>query len=185
MKAATRQRWISLAIGCVALSLAVQVALASTPPAAPESAASTLDPTLPSGLPDLPSLGEVMQRNLRTGLAINGLDPVSYRLGMKPAAGRAEYELLQDRFVWRFASQANLEAFRDAPEIYMPAFGGFDPTGVANGVAVESDPNQFAIIGSRLFLFRSAENRQRFLQNPGLLAQAESRWGAVMRFVAR
>ena len=130
-------------------------------------------------------IGEVMQRGLSTGLAINGLDPVSYRLGTKPMAGRAEYELLQDRFVWRFASQANLEAFRDAPEIYMPAFGGFDPTGVANGVAVDSDPRQFAVIGSRLFLFRSAESRQRFLREPGLLAQAESRWNAVLRLVAR
>lgn len=185
MKAATRQRWISLAAAAVSLALIGQTALASAPSAAPETTASNPFPALPSGLPDLPSLGEVMQRDLRTGLAINGFDPVSYRLGAKPAAGRAEYELIQDRFVWRFASQANLEAFRDAPEVYMPAFGGFDPTGVANGVAVDSDPSQFAVIGSRLFLFRSAANRQRFLQNASLLAQAESRWNAVLRFVAR
>lgn len=185
MKAATRQRWVSLAAGLVSLPLIGQVAFASPSQAAPETAASAHDPTLPSGLPELPSLGEVMQRGLSTGLAINGLDPVSYRLGSKPMAGRAEYELIQDGFVWRFASQANLEAFRDAPEIYMPAFGGFDPTGVAKGVAVDSNPNQFAVIGSRLFLFRSAENRQRFLREAGLLAQAESRWTAVLRFVAR
>lgn len=185
MKAATRQRWISLAAGFVSLSVIGQVALASASSAAPETAAPVLFPSLPPGLPDLPSLGEVMQRDWAAGLAISGFDPVSYRLGTKPAAGRAEYELIQDRFVWRFASQANLEAFRDAPEIYTPAFGGFDPTGVANGIAVDSDPSQFAVIGSRLFLFRSADNRQHFLQNAGLLAQAESRWNAVLRFVAR
>lgn len=185
MKAATRQRLLSAAAAFVSLSLIGQVALASTSQAGPDTAASAPDPTLPSGLPELPSLGEVMQRDLHTGLAINGFDPVSYRLGPKPMAGRAEYELIQDRFIWRFASQANLEAFRDAPEIYAPAFGGFDPTGVANGVAVESDPSQFAVIGSRLYLFRSAENRQRFLAEAGLLAQAESRWNAVLRFVAR
>jgi hypothetical protein len=185
MKAATRQCWILLAAGLVSLSPAGQVALASTPSAAQEAATPARSPTLPSDLPALPSLGEVMQRDLHTGLAISGFDPVSYRLGAKPAAGRAEYELLQDRFVWRFASQANLEAFRDAPAVYMPAFGGFDPTGVANGVAVESDPSQFAIIGSRLYLFRSAENRLRFLREAGLLAQAESRWNAVLRLVAR
>lgn len=185
MKAATRQRWVLLAAGLVSLPLIGQVAFASPPQAAPEAAAPAHDPALPSGLPELPSLGEVMQRGLSTGLAINGLDPVSYRLGTKPLAGRAEHELIQDRFVWRFASRANLEAFRDAPGVYMPAFGGFDPTGVANGVAVESDPRQFAVVGSRLFLFRSADNRQRFLKEAGLLAQAESRWNAVLRFVAR
>lgn len=186
MKAAARQRLISAAATLVSLFLIGQIALASTPQAAPDIAApSTPDPTLPSGLPELPSLGEVMQRDQRTGLAINGLDPVSYRLGARPMAGRAEYELIQDRVVWRFASQANLEAFRDAPEVYTPAFGGFDPIGVANGVAVESDPSQFAVVGSRLFLFRSADTRQRFLREAGLLAQAESRWNAVLRLVAR
>ena len=184
MKAATRQRWISLAAGFVSLLAIAPLALAGTPQAAPDAAAASPFSTLPSGLPDLPSLGEVMQRDLRTGLAINGFDPVSYRLGPQPLAGRVEYELIQDRFVWRFASQANLEAFRDAPEIYTPAFGGFDPTGVANGVAVDSDPSQFAVVGSRLFLFRSADNRQRFLQDTGLLAQAESRWNTVQRLIA-
>lgn len=185
MKAATRQRSISAAAAFVSLALIGQAAFASPPQAAPEAAAPAQDPTLPPGLPELPSLGEVMQRGLSTGLAINGVDPVSYRLGSKPLAGRAEYELIQNGFVWRFASQANLEAFRDAPDIYRPAFGGFDPIGVANGVAVDSDPSQFAVVGSRLFLFRSPDNRQRFLQETGLLAQAESRWKAVLRVVAR
>lgn len=181
MKAATRQRWVLLAACLSILSPTGRPALASTPSATPAAATPVPFPTLP----DMPSLGEVMQRDLHTGLAINGFDPVSYRLGAKPLAGRAEYELIQNRFVWRFASQANLEAFRDAPQIYAPAFGGFDPTGVANGVAVESDPSLFAVIGSRLYLFRSAENRQRFLREAGLLAQAESRWNAVLRSVAR
>lgn len=181
MKAATRQRWVLLAAGLAILSPIGGPALASTPPAAPNTATPVPFPALP----DMPSLGEVMQRDLHTGLAINGLDPVSYRLGSKPLAGRAEHELIQDRFVWRFASQANLEAFRDAPQVYAPTFGGFDPTGVANGLAIESDPSQFAVIGSRLYLFRSADNRQRFLREAGLLAQAESRWNAVLRSVAR
>jgi hypothetical protein len=44
--------------------------------------------------------------------------------------------------------------------------------------------SQFAVVGSRLFLFRSADNRQRFLQDTGLLAQAESRWNTVQRLIA-
>ncbi|MCO5091577.1 YHS domain-containing (seleno)protein [Bosea sp. (in: a-proteobacteria)] len=184
MKAATRQCRIRFAAGLVAFAIGLPAALASTP--APQTAAPAgALRTLPAGLPALPSLGEVMQRDLNTGLAINGFDPVSYRLGEKPVAGRPEYELIREGSVWRFASQANLEAFRDAPEIYMPAFGGFDPTGVAKGAAVDSDPGQFALVGSRLFLFRTAENRRRFLRNAGLLAEAESRWDTVLSGVAR
>lgn len=52
-------------------------------------------------------------------------------------------------------------------------------------MAVDSDPNRFAIVGARLFLFRSDENRSRFLQDRSLLGIAETRWNAVRRSVAR
>lgn len=183
MKAATRRGGATLAAGIAFLFLAAPTAIADT--TEPAAATPLTMMRLPTGLPGLPSLGETMQRDLRTGLAINGVDPVSYRLGGKPAAGLPEHELIHDGSVWRFASQANLRAFQDAPDIYAPAFAGFDPTGVANGVAVDSDPSQFAIVGTRLFLFRSAENRQHFLEDAGLLARAERRWGSVQRSVAR
>lgn len=185
MKAATRRGGTMLAAGIVFLYSAASAPAANAPAPQPTPDTPPELMGLPGGLPVLPSLGEAMQRDLRTGLALNGFDPVSYRLGGKPSAGRPEHELIQDGVVWRFASRANLQAFQDAPAIYAPAFAGFDPTGVANGVAVESDPSQFAIVGGRLFLFRSAENRERFLQDAGLLAAAEGRWQAVLRSVAR
>lgn len=179
MKAATRRGLSLLAAGLALTSLASD-ASAGAPSAAPASV-----PALPAGLPDLPALGEVMQRDLSTGLAINGFDPVSYRLAGRPSAGLVEHELIHDGIVWRFASRANLEAFRDAPEVYAPAFGGFDPTGVADGVAVDSDATLFAVVGTRLFLFRSAENRRQFLRDAQILALAEKRWPSVLRTVAR
>lgn len=186
MKAATRQGLAALTAAIVGLLVVAPAAVADAKAPEPPSAAPLTATALPAGLPALPAVGEVMQRDLRTGLAINGIDPVSYRLGGRPAAGRPEYELTtRDGIVWRFASQANLRAFEDAPEVYAPVFAGFDPTGVANGVAVDSDPALFAIVDGRLFLFRSAENRQNFLQNAELLAKAERRWGSVLRFVAR
>lgn len=185
MKAATWQRRISPAFIGLALCCLVPAARAKTPTAAPAPAAILLDTGLPDGLPELPALGETMLRNLRTGLALNGFDPVAYQLEGRPQAGLAEHELIQGGNVWRFASAANLAAFRDAPATYAPAFAGFDPVGVANGVAVESDPGRFAVIGSRLFLFRSEENRLRFLQDRSLLGAAEARWSAVRRTVAR
>ncbi|CAH1672903.1 conserved exported hypothetical protein [Hyphomicrobiales bacterium] len=185
MKAATRQGLAALAASIVCLLAAPSAAIADVKVSEPASAAPLAATALPAGLPALPAVGEVMQRDLRTGLAINGFDPVSYRLGGGPAAGRPQYELTHDGIVWRFDSQANLKAFEDAPEVYAPAFAGFDPTGVANGVAVDSNPALFAIVGRRLFLFRSAQNRQSFLQNAEILANAEQRWGSVQRSVAR
>lgn len=178
MKAITWQRWISVAGGVLALSLVLQPAFASQPD-------TGIAPGLPDGLPELPRLGESMQRHLRSGIALSGFDPIGYHLNGKPTPGRSEFETLYRGSVWRFASAANRDAFLSAPEIYAPAFDGFDPTGVADGHAVETSPSEFAIIGGRLFLFRTSQNRQEFLKDKGLLNQAVAHWGDVARAVIR
>lgn len=174
MKATARQPWISVAFGALALSLALQPAFAAQP-----DARTTFG--LPHGLPELPQLGENMQRHLRTGIALSGFDPIGYHLNGLPTPGRPEFEILYRGSVWRFASAANRDAFLTAPHIYAPAFEGFDPTGVADGRAVETSPSEFAIMDGRLFLFRTAENRRQFLKNKGLLNQAVAQWGEVAR----
>lgn len=172
MKAGTWRCLSSIAGGGVALVLALRPAFAG--PAA-----------LPSGLPTLPALGEEMQRDTRSGLALHGYDPVAYQAEGRALAGRAEHELSHRGRAWRFATAANREAFREAPETYEPAFAGFDPLAVTQGRAVESDPRRFAVLGSRLFLFRSEESRRRFLAGPSLLASAEASWPEVSRQIAR
>lgn len=178
MKATPWQPWISVAVGALALSLMLQPAVASQSDAG-------LSSGLPQGLPELPSMGETMQRHLRTGIALSGFDPIGYHLNGRPTAGRPEFEILYRGSVWRFASAANRDAFLSAPDIYTPAFEGFDPTGVADGNAVETSPTEFAIVGGRLFLFRSAKNRQQFLKNEGLLDQAIAHWGNVAKVILR
>lgn len=172
MKAVKWQRWISIAVGVLALAIAVQPVLAQ--PAA-----------LPHGLPDLPAIGEEMQRDIRSGLALRGYDPVAYQAEGRAVSGRPDYELVYEGAVWRFSTASNREAFRDSPDIYEPAFAGFDPLAVADGRAVESDPRRFAIIDSRLFLFRSEENKRRFTQEASLRQLAQSNWQRVSRQIAR
>ncbi|POR56631.1 YHS domain-containing (seleno)protein [Bosea psychrotolerans] len=193
MKAVTWQGWNSIAVGALVLAIAVQPALATQPlasapsPSSPPSlaAADSVMPGLPSGLPQLPRLGETMQRDTRSGFALHGYDPVAYQLLGRATPGLPDYELVHGGAVWRFASAANREAFRDAPDVYEPAFAGFDATGVADGRAVESDPHLFAVIDSRLYLFRTGENRRRFLNNAALFQLAEAQWKDVYGTIAR
>jgi YHS domain-containing protein len=183
MKALAWRRWISIAAGMLVLAAALQPALAAKPTRA--VAAQPFAPVLPDGLPVLPRLGEVMQRDLRSGLALRGFDPVAYQAVGHAVAGRSDFELEHGGAVWRFASAANREAFRDAPAIYEPAYAGFDAAVVAEGAAAETDPRQFAIVENRLFLFRSAENRAAFLADPGLRQAADGKWGEVYETIAR
>ncbi len=149
------------------------------------TAAASRASALPAGLPELPGLGEVMQRDNRSGLALSGFDPVAYFSSDAAVPGLPRYELVHDGAVWRFASAANRDAFREAPEVYTPRFGGFDASGVADGRAIDADPRRFAVIGSQLYFFRSDENRRRFLDEAALRAKAQERWPAVSMLIAR
>lgn len=113
------------------------------------------------------------------GLALNGFDPVSYFLpgATAPEGGRAGIELRLAGVDWRFASAANREAFRRAPETYLPRLGGFDVPGIVAGVLAESDPLAFLIAGERLYLFRGEAQRAR--ADAAMLAAAEARWPAL------
>ncbi|MCJ2142367.1 YHS domain-containing (seleno)protein [Methylobacterium sp. E-066] len=109
-------------------------------------------------------------------LALEGFDPVSYFLKEGPQAGAARFELSWGGKVWRFASGADRAAFRDNPEVYAPRLGGFDAAGILDGRLVDADPLVFAVIGERLYLFRDAERRARFLAEPELVRRAEAAW---------
>ena len=183
MKAGTRQQSISLAL-CRrrrnAIGAAFAVALALLPGQAPAGTAG-----LPSGLPDLPSLTQTTHYDSQSGLALRGYDPVAYRIEQRAVAGDRSHELVYRGAAWRFVSAANREAFREAPEIYAPAFAGFDASAVAHGRAVDTDPREFAIIGTRLFLFRTAENRRSFVADSALRQQADGNWATVAQTIAR
>lgn len=109
-------------------------------------------------------------------LTLNGFDPVSYFLEGGPFAGTGRFELTWGGRVWRFANDANRAAFRDDPAAYAPRLGGYDAAGIAEGRLVDADPLVFAVIGERLYLFRDAGRRARFLADPRLAAQAEAAW---------
>ena len=172
MKAATWQHWISIAFAAWLLALALQ----------PASARAS---GLPEGLPALPALGETMGRFTSAQLALGGVDPVAYHLEGRAVAGDPRYELVHGGVVWRFASAANREAFREAPRTYEPAFAGFDPLGVAEGRVVEADPRHFLLLENRLLVFHSPETRGRFGSDPGLMARAVERWSAVAAQLSR
>lgn len=117
-----------------------------------------------------------------TGLAIGGYDPVGYFTDAKPMPGRGDLEYRFAGAVWRFRNAGNRAAFIDRPDIYMPRFGGYDPTSIARGVATEGHPLIWLIAGTRLYLFRSAKERAAFVaEETTAIAAAEAKWPTVER----
>jgi hypothetical protein len=116
-----------------------------------------------------------------TGLALYGFDPVGYFTDHQPLVGRPEFEFRFAGVIWRFRNEGNRAAFADHPEVYMPRFGGYDPTGVARGVARPGHPRFWLIVNQRLFLFHNAEARDAFAADSDhVMKEAAARWGEVL-----
>jgi len=117
-----------------------------------------------------------------TGLAISGFDPVAYFTDGQARIGQPEHEHQADGVTWRFRNEGNLAAFAADPEVYMPQFGGYDPTGVARGTATPGHPRLWLIHDRRLYLFFSEAARKEFAADPNAIAdRAEDRWAEVLR----
>jgi hypothetical protein len=115
-----------------------------------------------------------------TGLAIGGYDPVAYFTDGKQMLGSADFEPRSSGVVWRFRNIGNRAAFAANPDVYMPQFGGYDPLGVARGLAVAGKPNVWLIAQQRLFLFYDQTWLEKFAADPvHLIADAERRWPSV------
>lgn len=116
-----------------------------------------------------------------SGLAIGGYDPVAYFTDHKAVIGSGNFELSYSGVVWRFCNSGNRAAFAERPDVYMPQYGGYDPVSVAHGLAVAGNPNVWAVVGERLFLFYSVAQRHTFLSDPTrFIAESKRKWPAVM-----
>jgi hypothetical protein len=118
----------------------------------------------------------------KTGLAINGFDPVAYFTDGTSRLGLGTFEYNFGGAVWRFRNVGNRFAFMNDPDVYQPKFGGYDPLALVRGVAIPGDPRNWIISGSRLYLFRTPEARDAFAAvAEQIVPIAEERWPAVQR----
>ncbi|MEZ5839132.1 MAG: YHS domain-containing (seleno)protein [Hyphomicrobiales bacterium] len=104
--------------------------------------------------------------NPLTGLAIEGYDPVSYFTPDGPRLGLDKLEFAWRGAIWRFANEGNLAAFREAPEIYTPRYGGHCAMAAARNAIADGKPLLWRVYRERLYLFYSVGNRAAFDTEP-------------------
>lgn len=113
----------------------------------------------------------------KTGVAIQGYDPVAFFTDHKPVKGDPKYLLKQDGAIYFFASQAHKDLFKASPARYEPEFGGYCAYGVSRNKLVEIDVDAFQIVDGRLLLQYSKGVRDSFNKDTkGNLIKAESNW---------
>ena len=122
--------------------------------------------------------------NSRTGLAIDGFDPVSYFIDGAATPGRPDFEFRYRDVIWRFCNSGNRAAFADHPGDYEPRFGGYDPIALARGAPTAGNPDIWLIWEQKLYLFFDTRTRDEFAADPRrAIVQADARWPDILRHV--
>lgn len=116
-----------------------------------------------------------------SSLAVSGYDPVAYFTDGKPVEGESAFEYEWNGATWRFASQANLDAFKANPEAYAPQFGGYCAWAVSQGYTASATPEAWRIVDGKLYLNYSKGVQATWEQDvPGNIAKADKNWPKVL-----
>jgi YHS domain-containing protein len=120
--------------------------------------------------------------NDHDGFAIKGRDPVAYFTLGKAVEGSKALTLQYKGSTFRFASAANRDVFKAAPESYAPQYGGFCAYGTSRGYKADIDPEAFTITNGKLYLNYSKKIQAEWTQDiPGFVARADANWPAVLK----
>ncbi len=120
-----------------------------------------------------------MASDARSGPGLGGYDPVSYHLDPEPRPGLARPEHVWGGLAFRFASEANRQAFARDPAAFLPRVGGYDSVAAAAGRVSSADPLIYGLRDGRLYMFGTPEGRRRFLADEAAPTAAEAGWARV------
>ena len=114
------------------------------------------------------------------GLALRGYDPVAYFTEGKPVMGQVTYAATHNDATYRFATKANLKAFKANPEKYVPQYGGFCAYGVAVGAKFDGDPHLWRIVDGKLYLNLNPKIQKQWEKDiPGNILRANENWSEI------
>jgi YHS domain-containing protein len=121
----------------------------------------------------------------KSGLALEGYDPISYFLKNKAVEGKKEYAAKVDGIIYYFESASNRDLFTKNPQKYKPQFGGWCAYAMgATGEKVEVDPETFKILDGKLYLFYNKYFNNTLKtwnkDESALKTKAEKNWASII-----
>jgi hypothetical protein len=112
-------------------------------------------------------------------VAIKGYDPVAYFTPGKPSPGSTDISYDWEGARWQFASAAHRDLFRQDPDAYAPQYGGYCALGMVGGSRGQVDPEAWAIVDGKLYLYYERAARDEWRKNQAAnIAAADRVWEA-------
>jgi YHS domain-containing protein len=108
---------------------------------------------------------KVLVNQDRSGLALQGYDPVAFFTQNRPVAGSPDITASHQGAIYRFSSIDNKKVFEQEPDKYAPAFGGYCAYAVSEGTTAPVDVTTFQILHGRLVLNKNHDILELFNQD--------------------
>ena len=117
-----------------------------------------------------------------SNLMLKGRDPVAYFTDGKEVTGMPGIKADQDGVTYRFASAEHRDMFVKQPGKYAPQFGGFCANGIAYAIPWGGEPDTWAIIDGKLYIFGGESSRRYFLMDEKQnMALADGYWTSEVK----
>jgi hypothetical protein len=100
----------------------------------------------------IPAGADSTQTSSANHVAIQGYDVVSYFTDGKPIKGSSDISLPFDDATWQFANASHKQMFEADPDRYLPQYGGRCAGGMAMGVSVPANPDNWVIVDGKLYM---------------------------------
>jgi hypothetical protein len=114
------------------------------------------------------------------GLAAHGYDVVAFFTDGKHSLGSDAHAVAHGGGTYRFASKANLDAFKKDPAKFKPAYGGFCAYGAALGKKFDGDPLYWKIVDGKLYFNLNGDIQAEWSKDiAGNIAKADTHWGQI------
>jgi len=92
--------------------------------------------------------------NTEDNVALSGYDPITY-FANKPVPGKTSFTYTYKGIKYRFLNEKSRAIFKDNPEKYEPAYGGWCAYALAKKKPelMEADPETYKIVDGKLYVF--------------------------------
>lgn len=127
------------------------------------------------------SAKDAINTTLFGNLAIEGYDTVAYFTENRALKGKREFETTWMQAKWRFASAEHRDLFVADPDKYAPQYGGYCAYAVSQNYTAGIEPEQFELVGDKLYLNYNAKIKSRWLkQRDEFIIAADANWPGVI-----
>ena len=83
---------------------------------------------------------------------------------------------------YHFASAQHLEQFKADPDRFAPQYAGSCASGVAAGLKVEAEPENWLIVDGKLFVFSGAEGPDQMRASKAeMIAKGQENWKTLLK----